>query len=75
MQTWEIRLFAYLRERFGEKVFVQAGASAGEVLDALTAKGVGGNYCRLAVNKSFAARDLALKPEDELALIPPVSGG
>ena len=30
---------------------------------------------RLAVNHRFASEDVALEPGDELALIPPVSGG
>ena len=30
---------------------------------------------RLAVNQSFCTEDLELDPSDELALIPPVSGG
>lgn len=30
---------------------------------------------RIAVNGEFAAGDLILRPTDEIALIPPVSGG
>lgn len=75
MRTWEIRLFAYLRERHGEVARVEAGATAGEVLDALSAQGIGGGYCRLAVNRVFAPRELTLNEGDVLALIPPVSGG
>lgn len=75
MQPWKIKLFAYLRERHGETVSIEADATVGDVLDALTAAGIGGDYCRLAVNKAFAVRDLVLVEGDELALIPPVSGG
>ncbi len=75
MRTWQIKLFAYLRERHGDVTTIEAGDTVGEVLDALTAKGIGGDYCRLAVNKAFAKRDQVLGAADELALIPPVSGG
>jgi molybdopterin converting factor small subunit len=75
MPSWEIKLFAYLRERHGPTARVEASSTAGAVLDALAAKGIGGDYCRLAVNRAFASRDLVLNPGDELALIPPVSGG
>ncbi len=73
--VWCVRLFAYLKDGHGDSVEVEAGPSAGAVLAALEAKGLPVGACRLAVNQAFVRADHALAPGDELALIPPVSGG
>lgn len=78
-----VRLFAILRERAGsEQVELRLRAPA-TVADALGALGrlepLAGLLERLpvhmAVNRDYASIDTPLAPDDELALIPPVSGG
>lgn len=78
----QIRVFAALRELMPASQFeleVPAGASCDAVCSRLTsefatAKAVL-DTCMLAVNGQYAARELALSDGDELALLPPVSGG
>jgi molybdopterin converting factor subunit 1 len=78
-----VRLFAMLRERAGrEEVAVELpeGATVG---DALAAVGRQHGLAELlertpvvmAVNREYASADSILAESDELALIPPVSGG
>jgi MoaE-MoaD fusion protein len=72
-----VRLFAALRERAGSgkrRVELEAGATAGDVWPAL---GLGEEPRGLvyAVNKEYAERGRELADGDEVALIPPVSGG
>jgi molybdopterin synthase catalytic subunit len=77
-----VRLFAQLRERCGERVDVEL-ADGATVADALTAlrreRELGELLERIpvtvAVNREYADRSQALAAGDELALIPPVSGG
>jgi MoaE-MoaD fusion protein len=66
-----------LRERAGcdeLSIVVEEGACAGDVIEALgdIAEGM---PLLLAVNHDYARRDQVLYEDDELALIPPVSGG
>ena len=75
MPAFSVRMFAYLKDRHGERVEVEAEPSVEGVLQALSQNGVQTRACRLSVNLSFPAGNLALKETDELALIPPVSGG
>jgi molybdopterin converting factor subunit 1 len=72
-----VKLFAGLRERAGtgeRQVELSDGATAADVWSAL---GLGDEPRGLlyAVNKEYAERDRALAEGDEVALIPPVSGG
>ena len=78
-----VRLFAMLRERAGaEQVEVELpdGATVRQAVDAIAAEhGLGDVFARLpvvmAVNREYATEDTSLSEADELALIPPVSGG
>ena len=72
--TVRIRLFAGLRERAG---WTQREIDAATVADVWPALELGDEPSGLlyAVNKEYAARDHVLADGDEVALIPPVSGG
>ncbi len=72
-----VRLFAGLRERAGSdslQLELADGASVADALAALSGQ-LDASGCLLAVNREYADDDLVLAAGDELALIPPVSGG
>jgi molybdopterin converting factor subunit 1 len=73
----EIRLFAILRERAGASrmtIELPDGARVRDALEELSGL-ADGLPLVMAVNREYAAEDTPLVPGDELALIPPVSGG
>jgi MoaE-MoaD fusion protein len=78
-----VRLFAMLRERAGTEaveVEVPEGATVREAVDAVAREhGLADLIARMpvvmAVNREYASSDSTLAESDELALIPPVSGG
>ncbi len=72
-----VRLFAILRERAGSGELVldlPDGACVADALERL-ADLAEGLPLVMAVNREYAPRDRVLDAGDELALIPPVSGG
>jgi len=69
-----VRLFAGLRERAGWATREFDAATGADVWPALDL-GAEPDGLLYAVNRSYAARDAALADGDEVALIPPVSGG
>jgi molybdopterin converting factor small subunit len=73
--TFSVRLFAYLKDRHGEIVEVEADPTASSVVEALNGKGIRTQSCRLSVNLEFVDLGTEIREGDELALIPPVSGG
>ena len=75
--TVRIRLFAMLRERAGRDELELELPEGARVADALAALDhlAGGLSLVLAVNREYAPPDAVLQAGDELALIPPVSGG
>jgi molybdopterin converting factor subunit 1 len=79
----QIRLFAILRERAGRESIeleLQDGATVSEVLRTLRERGpladlIGHMPVLMAVNRDYATPATRLRADDEVALIPPVSGG
>ena len=72
-----IRLFAMLRERAGAGEIELDLPEGARVRDALARLDdlAGGLPLVMAINRDYADADSELRPGDELALIPPVSGG
>jgi molybdopterin synthase catalytic subunit len=73
----KVRLFAGLRERAGvgeNEMELPAGARARDVWAALEL-GAEPEGLAYAVNRQYVDRDQGLEDGDELAIIPPVSGG
>jgi molybdopterin synthase catalytic subunit len=72
-----VRLFAMLRERAGAREVTLSLPDGAKVSDALAELGTiaEGLPLVMAVNREYADEDHVLDPGDELALIPPVSGG
>lgn len=79
-----VRLFAVLRERAGRdslEIELAEGATVRDALRALTAaseplgEALEAMPLVMAVNRSYASEEATLSAGDELALIPPVSGG
>jgi MoaD family protein len=75
-----VRLFAALREEAGAGEVEAPGSTVGEVVDALCRR-YGEPFARIArvgsvvVDGERATRERPLGPTDEVALLPPVSGG
>ena len=76
-----VRLFAGLRERAGTdrlEVELPDGARVADVLAAMAATPIGAlrpRECVVAVNREYATADAPVSAGDEVALVPPVSGG
>jgi molybdopterin converting factor subunit 1 len=73
-----VRLFAALREQAGTsrvELELPEGAHVSDVWSALALGGEEPPSLAFAVNKGYADRAQALTEGDEIALIPPVSGG
>ncbi len=78
-----VRLFAVLRERMGSdsiELDLAEGATVADALEELSgldslAELLERMPVRMAVNRAYASPETPLGPDDELALIPPISGG
>jgi len=76
-----VRLFAGLRERAGVatvEVELPAGASVADLLTAMGDTPVGAlgpRQCVVAINREYADESAQVHEGDEVALVPPVSGG
>lgn len=78
----KLRAFAAIRDTlgFGERLLeIPEGTRVGELITSLDREhpeaGLGERRFSVAVNRAFAGRDHQLSEGDEVALIPPVSGG
>lgn len=70
-------LFAGLRQAFGfkqEVISLPDGATVADLLDSRLPQ-LGGRTFYVAVNEEYAQRSAVLHDGDEVALLPPVSGG
>jgi molybdopterin converting factor subunit 1 len=77
-----VKLFAALHEVVGHEeleVELEPGTTAGELLDFLVAEHPKlARYLdviQVAINQDFTERDASITEDDEVALLPPVSGG
>ena len=76
----KVRLFAALREIAGESHVEATGHTVGDVVEELSTR-FGERFAQIAAVGSFvvngerAARDTPIADGDEVALLPPVSGG
>ena len=75
-----LRLFASIREAAGERSITIEGDTVADIVTAATEK-FDDHFaelvpaCRVWVNGEPADNDTAVGPNDEVALLPPVSGG
>jgi MoaD family protein len=80
MTVVKVRLFAALRELAGASEVEAEGDTVGEVIQVLSAR-YGERFSRVAevgsavVDAERASRDTPLREGQEVALLPPVSGG
>lgn len=78
----QVRLFAALRETLGQE-HLEVELPPGTTVDGLWARLLQrdprlapfGKSINFAVNHDFVSRDTELSPDDEVAFLPPVSGG
>ena len=71
----EVRLFAGLRQRAGQDRVTVELPDGGTAADLLAAMDLPPRSCVVAVNREYVDAATPLRPQDEVALIPPVSGG
>ena len=78
--TIHVRLFASLRELAGTGQVTASGTTVGELADAVSAER-GERFAKIVAASSFvvngerAGRDTVVAEGDEVAILPPVSGG
>lgn len=78
--TIKVRLFAALREMAGSSEVDATGRTAGDLVDQLSER-YGERFAKVAavgsivVNGERADRSTPIAEDDEVALLPPVSGG
>ncbi len=78
----DVLYFAVLKDWFGgerEAVELAGGACVGDLVELLKGRGVGDakvwGAMAVAVNREYAGVGTVLREGDEVALLPPVSGG
>ena len=70
-----VRLFAGLRERAGSSRLDVELPDDARVADLLEAMGLRPGQCVVAIDREYAPADAPLRADQEVAMIPPVSGG
>ena len=76
----DVLYFGVLKDVFGgerDQVALGEGATVGDLVVRVRGSRVGGVWESLAVavNREYAERGMVLRDGDEVALLPPVSGG
>lgn len=85
MSQVEVKFFASLREQIGQDTCVVEWVEGGTVLELITALGgqlgaqvediLKANDILVAVNQTMVEKTQAVSPGDEVAFLPPVTGG
>lgn len=76
-----VRFFALYEDLIGrdeEVYFLKSGSKVGDIINLVVEKHEsmkGANGMLIAINNTFVKLDTFLKDGDEVALLPPVSGG
>lgn len=72
-----VKLFAGLKSRFGPEFLIDLAlpAQVSQIQEKLAAAGCWTPGARIAVNLAFAQPDAVVRQDDEIAVVPPVSGG
>lgn len=72
-----VKLFAGLKSRFGPEIVLDLPmpSTVSQIQERLMEMGCWTGGSRIAVNLSFAAPDALASEGDEVAVVPPVSGG
>ena len=74
----KVRFFASLRERLGrteEVVAFESGDTAGRIWAKVTGEAALPPHILIAVNQHYARSDSVVADGDEVAFLPPVTGG
>lgn len=81
MITVRIKVFSYLKDKIGESEFhlvLTNGSTVNECIkqiNSLYSCDLSQEIFRIAINQSYQSENVLLNDGDELAFIPPVSGG
>jgi molybdopterin converting factor small subunit len=72
-----VKLFASLRSRFGQEVLLdlETPCEVSDLIALLQSNGYWTSGARVALNLAFASPCDTVRAGDEVAVIPPVSGG
>lgn len=73
-----VRFFASLRERLGrteEEVAFESGDTAGRIWAKVTGEAALPSHILIAVNQQYATEDSVVADGDEVAFLPPITGG
>jgi molybdopterin synthase sulfur carrier subunit len=77
MPSISVRYFASIRERFGrsgDEVVAEGLRDAADIWRRVSSDAPPANLL-VAINQEYATLDTAVKPGDEVAFFPPVTGG
>ncbi len=80
----KVLYFASIKEKLGKEIEefeLEEGVTLGSLIDQIKleyksiAKFLEGRFFSYAVNQEIADKNIVLKPGDEIAILPPLSGG
>lgn len=82
LHSYNILLFAMLREKAGDSIVINLAQSEVTVHELIAACAMQFPqlkpwlpHTKIAVNQAYVANDTKVRPVDEIAFIPPVAGG